>query len=90
MLLFYQPCLQNQAADETKTKHNNLIGYTYSLKRDVYNCCIKARENKSNGYMKRLKSYWDELYTEFTFLSDKNLSCSFSYCSKQGCHRYRI
>ena len=47
--------------------------WTYDLKRDVYNCYIKARENKSIGYMKRLKSYWDELHPGFAFLSDKNL-----------------
>ena len=49
------------------------FNWTYDLKRDVYNCYIKARENKSIGYMKRLKSYWDELHPGFSFLSDKNL-----------------
>ena len=34
---------------------------------------MRARENPAPGYMKRLKSYWDEIYPEFSFLSDKNL-----------------
>ena len=34
---------------------------------------MRARENPAPGYMKRLKSYWDEIYLEFCFLSDKNL-----------------
>ena len=53
--------------------YSRQFDWTYDLKRDVYNCYIKARENKSIGYMKRLKSYWDELHPGFAFLSDKNL-----------------
>ena len=34
---------------------------------------MRARENPVPGYMKRLKSYWDKIYLEFCFLSDKNL-----------------
>ena len=52
------------------SKHFN---WSYELKRDVYNCYLRARENPAPGYMKRLKSYWDEIYLEFCFLSDKNL-----------------
>ena len=37
------------------------------------NCCLRAKENPALGYMKRLKSYWDEIYPEFSFLSNKNL-----------------
>ena len=47
--------------------------WTYDLKRDVNNCSIKARENKSIGHAKRLKSYWDESHPKFAFLSHKNL-----------------
>ena len=52
------------------SKHLN---WSYELKRDVYNCNLKAREKPAPGYMKRLKWYWDEIYPEFSFLSDKNL-----------------
>ena len=48
------------------------FNWTYNVKRDVYNCYIKARENKSTCYMKRLKCYWHELHPGFAFLSDKN------------------
>ena len=46
--------------------------WTCDLSRDVYNCYIKARENKSIGHMKRLNSYWGELHPGFSFLGDKN------------------
>ena len=39
----------------------------------MHSCYIKARENKSVGYMKRLKPHWNELHPGFEFLSDKNL-----------------
>ena len=70
-MLLYQTCLQNQATDETD--YTRQFDWIYDLKRDVYNCYIKARENKSVGYMKRSKSYWDELHPGLSFLSDKNL-----------------
>ena len=47
--------------------------WTYDLKRDVYNCYLRAEEISKIGYMKRLKNYWDKLHSEFNFLSDKNL-----------------
>ena len=46
---------------------------SYELKRDVYNCYLRAKENPAPGYKKRLKSYWDEIYPKFSSLSDKNL-----------------
>ena len=71
MLLLYQTCLQNQATYEAH--YTRQFDWIYDLKRDVYNCYIKARENKSVGYMKILKSYCDELCPGFAFLSNKNL-----------------
>ena len=52
------------------SKHFN---WSYELKRDVYNCYLRARENPAPGYMKRLKLHWDKIYPEFSFLSNKNL-----------------
>ena len=52
------------------SKHFN---WSYELKRDVYNCYLRARENPAPGYMKRLKSHWDETYPEFSFSSDRSL-----------------
>ena len=46
---------------------------TYDLKKGIYNCYLKAKEDPKIGYMKRLKKYWDELHPEFNFRSDKNL-----------------
>ena len=54
--------------------HTQQFNWTYDLKRDVYNCYIKARENKSIRYMKKLKPYLDELRHMIAFLRDKNLS----------------
>ena len=34
---------------------------------------MRARENLAPGYMRRLKSYWDETYPKFSFLSDNDL-----------------
>ena len=34
---------------------------------------IKARNDKSIGYMKRLKNLWYKMHPEYNFLSDKNL-----------------
>ena len=34
---------------------------------------IKARNDKSIGYMKRLKTLWDKMHPEYNFLSDENL-----------------
>ena len=53
--------------------YSKQFDWTYDLKKDVYNCYLKAKENPKIGYMKRLKSYWDEMHPEFNFLSDKNL-----------------
>ena len=53
--------------------YSNYFNWSYELRTDVYNCYLRARENPAPGYMKRLKSYWDEIYPEFSFLSEKNL-----------------
>ena len=52
------------------SKHFN---WNYELKRDVYNCYLRAIENPPPGCMKRLKSSWDKIYQEFSYLSDKDL-----------------
>ena len=53
--------------------YSKQFDWTYDLKKDVYNCYLKAKEDPKIGYMKRLKKYWDELHSEFNFLSDKNI-----------------
>ena len=42
--------------------------WTYKLNCDVYNSYIRATEDWSIGYIKRLKKYWDEIHPEFSFL----------------------
>ena len=49
------------------------FGWTYDLKKNVYSCYLRAKENPKIGYMMRLKNYWDKLHPEFNFLSNKNL-----------------
>ena len=53
--------------------YSKQFDWTYDLKKDLYNCYLKTKEDPKIGYMKRLKKYWNELYPEFNFLSDKNL-----------------
>ena len=53
--------------------YTNDFNWTYELKTDVYRCYIEARNDKSNGYMKRLKNLWDKMHPEYNFLSEKNL-----------------
>ena len=37
--------------------------WTYELNNDLYMCYLRAKENKSLGYMTRMKNYWD-IYTQ--------------------------
>ena len=46
---------------------------SYDLKKDVYNCYLRVKEDPKIAYMKGFKKYWDELHPEFNFLSYKNL-----------------
>ena len=57
-----------QPSYRRKRDYTNDFNWTYELKADV-----KARNDKSIGYMKRLKNLWDKMHPEYDFLSDKNL-----------------
>ena len=39
--------------------YSKQIDWTYDLKRDAYNCYLRAKENPNTGYTKRLKNYWN-------------------------------
>ena len=65
-----------------KRNYRKYFNRSYELKRDVYNCYLRAKENPAPGYMKRLKSYCVEIYPEFSFLSDKNLRDAASLIDK--------
>ena len=77
----YQPCLLNQATNETEITQKK-FDWTYDLKRDVYNYYLRAKENPKIGYVKKLKNCWDKLHPEFNFLSDKNLRDQASHIEK--------
>ena len=62
-----------QPSYRRKLDYNNDFNWTYELKADVYKCYVKARNDKSIEYLKRLKNLWDKMYPEYNFLSDKNL-----------------
>ena len=62
-----------QPSYRRKLDYTNDFNWTYELKADVYKCYVKARNDKSIGYMKRLKNLWDKMHPEYNFLSDKNL-----------------
>ena len=54
--------------DYSKTK----IKWSYELNKDLYNCYLES-DHKTHGYMKRLKSLWDEKRPEHNQLSEKYL-----------------
>ena len=62
-----------QPSYRRKLDYTNDFKWTYELKTDVYKCYVKARNDKSIGYMTRIKILWDEIHPEYNFLSDKNL-----------------
>ena len=53
--------------------YTNDFNWTYALKTVVYRCYIEACNDKSIGYMKRLKSLRDKMHPEYNFPSEKNL-----------------
>ena len=53
--------------------YTNDFNWTYELKTDAYRFYIEARNDKSIGYMKRLKNLWDKMRPEYNFSSEKNL-----------------
>ena len=54
--------------DYSKTK----VKWSYELNKDLYNCYLESY-HKTHGYMKRLKSLWDEKRPEYNQLSEKYL-----------------
>ena len=56
-----------------KRDYTKQSDWTYELNNDLYKCYLRAKENKSLGYMTRMKNYWDEIYQEYSFLTSKLL-----------------
>ena len=54
--------------DYSKTK----VKWLYKLNKDLYNRYLES-DHKTHGYMKRLKSLWDENRHEYNQLSEKYL-----------------
>ena len=54
--------------DYSKTK----IKWSYELNKDLYNCYLES-DHKTHGYIKRLKSLWNEKRPEYNQLSEKYL-----------------
>ena len=46
-----------QASYRRERDYTNDFNWMYELKVDVYKCYVKTRNDKSTGYMKRLKIY---------------------------------
>lgn len=47
--------------------------WTEELNEDLYQCFLRAKSDPSIGYMKRMKTYWDEKHPELSHFSDRNL-----------------
>ena len=56
-----------------KRDYTKQFDWTYELNNDLYKCYLRTKENKSLGYMTRMKNYWDEIYQEYSFLTSKLL-----------------
>ena len=50
-----------------KRDYTKQFDWTYELNNDLYKCYLRAKENKSLGYMTRMKNYWDEIHPEYSF-----------------------
>ena len=56
-----------------KRDYTKQFEWTYKLNNDLYKCFLRAKENKSLGYMTRMKNCWDEIHPEYSFLTSKLL-----------------
>ena len=63
-LLSTMPLKPSYKRNRDYSKHSNC---SCKVKRDVYNCHLRAKVNQVPGYMKRFNSYWNEIYPEFSF-----------------------
>ena len=52
------------------------LNWTYKLKADVYKCYVEACNDKSIGYMKRLKNLWDKLHPKYIFFKPQKSKIS--------------
>ena len=57
-----------------KRNYTKQFDWTCELNNDLYKCDLRAKENKSLGYMTRMKSFWDEIHPEYSFLTSKLLT----------------
>ena len=56
-----------------KRDYSKVFKWNASLNEALYHFYLKARENPQQGYMRRLKSLWDEKYPTYNHLSEKHL-----------------
>ena len=56
-----------------KRDYTKQSDWTCELNNDFYKCYLRAKENKSLGYMTRMKNYWDEIHSKYSFLTSKLL-----------------
>ena len=56
-----------------KRDYSKVFKWNASLNEDLYHFYLKAREIPQQGYMRRLKSLWDEKYPTYNHLSEKHL-----------------
>ena len=56
-----------------KRDYTKQFDWNYELNNDLYKCYLRAKENKSLGYMARMKNIWDEINPEYSFLTSNLL-----------------
>ena len=60
------------------------FNWTYELNCDLYKCYIKAKEDPSVGYMRRLKTNWLEMHPEYEQFSEKHLAQQVRFIMKKN------
>ena len=63
--------------------YSSHIEWSYELNCDVFDCYKKAKSDPRIGYMKRLKSHWDELHPEYNHLNEKQLRQQATFVEKR-------
>ena len=67
-----------------KRDYSTHIKWTYELNKGVYSCYKNAKEDPVVCYMKRMKTYRDELHPELNLLNVKQLRQQATYVKERN------
>ena len=75
--------ITNISYRKSNRNYSDSISWTEDMNNDVYNFYVEARKDPSRGYMKRLKTLWDESYPEFRHLTENHLRQKATHVEKK-------